>query len=71
MFPGMPYHNLATAHSRLMTQLPADHPYRSSVYPSMWAVLKELISEVRANTSHGSVQQFGSESAGTMSRRVA
>jgi fatty acid desaturase len=71
MFPGMPYHNLATAHSRLMTQLPADHPYRSSVYPSMWAVLRELISEVRANTSHGSVQQFGSESAGTMSRRVA
>jgi len=49
MFPGMPYHNLGTAHRRLREQLPADHPYHSCVYPSIWAVLKELVGEIRRN----------------------
>ena len=70
MFPGMPYHNLAAAHIRLMDQLPSDHPYRSSVYPSMWAVLRELVSEVRGNRSHR-IQRAWSAPADAMSRRVA
>jgi fatty acid desaturase len=43
LFPGMPYYNLGAAHRRLSAQLPADHPYHSVVYPSMWAVLKQFI----------------------------
>ncbi len=31
MFPAIPYHSLGTAHRRLMTQLPADSPYRSTL----------------------------------------
>ncbi len=46
LFPGMPYHNLGRAHRRLMSQLPADHPYRQCVYPSLWAVIGELIAEI-------------------------
>ena len=48
LFPSMPYHNLATAHRRLMAELPADSPYRSVVYPSVWSVLRELIHNSRA-----------------------
>ncbi len=43
LFPSMPYHNLATAHRRLMAELPADSPYRQVVYPTVWSVLRELI----------------------------
>jgi fatty acid desaturase len=31
MFPALPYHSLGTAHQRLMAQLPADSPYRSTI----------------------------------------
>jgi fatty acid desaturase len=31
MFPALPYHALGTAHERLMAQLPADSPYRSTM----------------------------------------
>ena len=31
MFPAIPYHSLGTAHQRLMAQLPADSPYRSTM----------------------------------------
>jgi fatty acid desaturase len=47
MFPGMPYHNLATAHRRLRDQLPIDHPYHQSVYPSLWAPIGELVREMQ------------------------
>ncbi|MFN5709245.1 MAG: fatty acid desaturase family protein [Planctomycetota bacterium] len=49
MFPGMPYHNLGAAHRRLVARLPADHPYHSSVYPSIWTALGELVSEIKRN----------------------
>jgi fatty acid desaturase len=49
MFPGMPYHNLGAAHRRLSEELPADHPYHTCVYPSIWAALGELVSEIRRN----------------------
>lgn len=47
LFPGMPYHNLETAHRRLMRELPANHPYRQCVYPSIWTALNELLGEIR------------------------
>jgi fatty acid desaturase len=31
MFPALPYHALGTAHRRLMAQLPANSPYRSTM----------------------------------------
>lgn len=42
MFPRIPYHNLGTAHRRLMAELPADAPYRATVYPSVASVLRVL-----------------------------
>ncbi len=48
MFPTLPYHNLRTAHERLMAQLPADSVYRDMVYPSVFSVLKEFFKTVRS-----------------------
>ncbi len=42
LFPSLPYHNLGTAHRRLMAELPANSPYRRSVYPSFWSAMREL-----------------------------
>jgi fatty acid desaturase len=42
LFPSLPYHNLGTAHRRLMAELPADSPYRRTVYGSFWSVIHEL-----------------------------
>jgi fatty acid desaturase len=48
LFPSLPYHNLRTAHMRLMAQLPADSPYRQTVERSVWAVLFDLVRRARA-----------------------
>ena len=48
LFPGLPYHNLVRAHYRLMAELPADSVYRQTVYPSYWAVLRELWRDTKA-----------------------
>jgi fatty acid desaturase len=50
LFPGMPYHNLETAHQRLMAQLPAAHPYRQSVAHSMREVIAALLQQIRSNS---------------------
>lgn len=42
LFPRLPYHSLGLAHRRLTAQLPADSPYRQTVYPSWFAVVREL-----------------------------
>jgi fatty acid desaturase len=42
LFPSMPYHNMRSAHKRLMAQLPADSPYRLTVSYSIWPVIVEL-----------------------------
>jgi len=42
IFPTMPYHALAEAHRRLMTQLPADSPYRRCNANSLQDVLATL-----------------------------
>jgi len=42
LFPSMPYHNMRTAHKRLLEKLPADSPYRRTVKRSIWPVIGEL-----------------------------
>lgn len=42
LFPAIPYHNLPTAHRRLMAELPADSPYRQTNEPSLLAALRKL-----------------------------
>jgi fatty acid desaturase len=39
IFPTMPYHALATAHRRLMRDLPVDSPYRKTEASSLGGVL--------------------------------
>ena len=48
LFPSLPYHNLATAHARLMAELPADSPYRLTESPSLVASLRLLWRTSRA-----------------------
>jgi fatty acid desaturase len=57
LLPTMPYHNLATAHHRLMAQLPADSAYRSTVYPSYWSVLRELWSDAKASSKEPAAER--------------
>jgi fatty acid desaturase len=42
LFPSMPYHNLRTAHRRLLRELPADSPYRCTVERSVIGVIINL-----------------------------
>jgi fatty acid desaturase len=47
LFPGIPYHELGSAHRKLMAQLPPDSPYRQTVRPSFWSALRELIHDMQ------------------------
>ncbi|MEM7456518.1 MAG: fatty acid desaturase [Planctomycetota bacterium] len=47
LFPGIPYHNLGTAHRRLMSELPEGSIYHQSVYPGFRSVIGELVETVR------------------------
>jgi fatty acid desaturase len=47
LFPSLPYHSLATAHKRLMAELPADSLYRDTVYPGFWSVMKDVVRNAR------------------------
>jgi len=49
IFPTMPYHALATAHRRLMRDLPEDSPYRKCSADSLPQVLGQLWRRARAN----------------------
>jgi fatty acid desaturase len=48
LFPSLPYHNLATAHRRLMQQLPSDSPYRLTESPGLMSTLTDLWHSARA-----------------------
>jgi fatty acid desaturase len=41
-FPTIPYHNLATAHQRLLDSLPETAAYRQTLSPSLWHSLRSL-----------------------------
>jgi fatty acid desaturase len=49
LFPALPFHNLAKAHRRLMERLPADAPYRETVFPSYWSAVRQLCASARAH----------------------
>jgi fatty acid desaturase len=42
LFPSLPYHNMRSAHRRLMQHLPADSPYRQTVATSVWGTIADL-----------------------------
>ncbi len=47
LFPSLPYHNLSTAHRRLLEQLPAESGYRETVYPGFWSVVRDMVRNAR------------------------
>ena len=47
LLPSLPYHSLGVAHRRLMAQLPADSPYRSTIRSSFLQVARELYATAR------------------------
>ncbi|HYO25263.1 MAG TPA: fatty acid desaturase [Lacipirellulaceae bacterium] len=49
IFPTMPYHALATAHRRLMANLPADSPYRQTEAKSLLGVIGTLWRRAKAS----------------------
>jgi fatty acid desaturase len=53
IFPTMPYHALATAHKRLMRELPADSPYRRTEARSLTGSLITLWKRARASRAAG------------------
>jgi fatty acid desaturase len=53
LFPAMPYHHLASAHRKLLTELPADSPYRQTVFRSYWSVLCELVTDAVRSSEVG------------------
>jgi fatty acid desaturase len=61
LFPSLPYHNLGTAHRRLMQGLPADSPYRRTVAPSLSGAIASLWG--RAAASRRKVRDVATDSA--------
>jgi fatty acid desaturase len=53
IFPTMPYHALATAHKRLMKDLPADSPYRRTEARSLREVIGTLWQRAAASQGQG------------------
>ena len=49
LFPSMPYHNMRSAHKRLLEQLPANSPYRSTVETSILATIADLFRRAQEN----------------------
>lgn len=47
LFPSLPYHNLSTAHSRLLGQLPFNSPYRELDQFSWWSVARRTLLGIR------------------------
>ncbi len=43
LFPSLPYHNLAAAHSYLMQTLPSQSPYRALEQDNWWAVAGKML----------------------------
>ena len=58
LFPRMPYHNAGKAHRRMMADLPADSAYYKIIYPSWFAVIRELFSNMRKHDGTGAQQWF-------------
>lgn len=57
LFPAIPYHNLGIAHRRLIRELPKGSPYRDTVYPTYFSVIRELLQAIRKNTRHSTQEK--------------
>ncbi len=49
LFPSIPYHNLATAHRRIMKEMPEWQAYHDATYPTFFAALADLFRSSRAS----------------------
>ena len=47
LFPSLPYHNLSTAHSRLLERLPLESPYRELDQITWWSVARRTLLGIR------------------------
>lgn len=57
LFPALPYHNMDTAHRRLMEHLPADASYRDTNRNSFFAAVAELWRSARQTPHHRSAMR--------------
>lgn len=57
MFPSLPYHNLAFAHTFLMKELPLDSPYRVLTQPGWWSVARKMLRQ--GDLAAGTVDHVG------------
>ncbi len=69
LFPSMPYHNMRTAHQRLMAQLPVDSPYRRTVSHAIWPVIADLWRNTVRNRTRQTTDSFNDD--GTTSWQMA
>ncbi|MCE9603945.1 MAG: fatty acid desaturase [Planctomycetia bacterium] len=47
LVPSLPYHNMRTAHYRLVAGLPADSPYHRTIRRTLWQAVGEVVRRVR------------------------
>jgi fatty acid desaturase len=47
LMPRLPYHNLGTAHARLVEALPADHDYRRAEERELAPAMRKLVNRMR------------------------
>lgn len=52
LFPALPYHSLGTAHRRLISNLPSDHPYFITIRSNLLDALKHLWGNATKSRSH-------------------
>jgi fatty acid desaturase len=72
MFPAIPYHSLGIAHQRLMTQLPANSPYRSTMrrgFLEAMTVLWRSASSTGRTPPHSSGRASGAPATYTARRK--
>jgi fatty acid desaturase len=51
LVPSMPYHNMRTAHYRLVAGLPADSPYHRTIRKTLWQAVAEVVRSARGGAA--------------------
>jgi hypothetical protein len=65
LLPSLPYHSLGIAHRRLMAQLPADSPYRSTIRGGFLETAGELWRSASTSGQGTLIQGFAQLSCGS------